>query len=280
MSRTSGRTASARAMHSRCCWPPESAPPGVAEPVLHLVPEAGPVAGSVSTSSLRVVRDRALMPAELEPGDDVLGDRHRRERVRLLEHHADAAADVGDQQVGAVDVDAVDARPCPPSDAPGTSSCMRLRIRRNVDLPQPDGPISAVTWFALHLERHAVEHLVVAEPRADVLGDEPSAAARPVAVAAAARSVSIVFGDGHARPFRARRTRLNRPMCPGPRPPTIRATTNRTSTRTSSTSAPVHARWIAAGGLREADEPVDEQRQRVLLAVERVRVERRVARAR
>src|SRR5262245_51450555 len=32
--------------------------------------------------------------------------------------------------------------------APGTSSCMRLRIRRNVDLPQPDGPISAVTWPA------------------------------------------------------------------------------------------------------------------------------------
>ena len=27
MSRTRGRTASARAMHSRCCWPPERAPP-------------------------------------------------------------------------------------------------------------------------------------------------------------------------------------------------------------------------------------------------------------
>ena len=29
--------------------------------------------------------------------------------------------------------------------APGTSWCIRLRIRRNVDLPQPDGPISEVT---------------------------------------------------------------------------------------------------------------------------------------
>src|SRR6476619_5753921 len=29
--------------------------------------------------------------------------------------------------------------------APGTSSCIRLRMRRNVDLPQPDGPMSAVT---------------------------------------------------------------------------------------------------------------------------------------
>ncbi len=33
----------------------------------------------------------------------------------------------------------------PASDALGTSSCIRFRIRRNVDLPQPDGPISAVT---------------------------------------------------------------------------------------------------------------------------------------
>ena len=32
----------------------------------------------------------------------------------------------------------------PASGADGTSSCIRLRIRRNVDLPQPDGPISAV----------------------------------------------------------------------------------------------------------------------------------------
>ena len=28
ISSTSGSTASARAMHSRCCWPPDSAPPG------------------------------------------------------------------------------------------------------------------------------------------------------------------------------------------------------------------------------------------------------------
>ena len=39
-------------------------------------------------------------------------------------------------------------RTSPASAAPGTSSCIRLRMRRNVDLPQPDGPISAVTWPA------------------------------------------------------------------------------------------------------------------------------------
>ncbi len=29
--------------------------------------------------------------------------------------------------------------------APGITSCMRLRVRRNVDFPQPEGPMSAVT---------------------------------------------------------------------------------------------------------------------------------------
>ena len=33
----------------------------------------------------------------------------------------------------------------PSTRAPGITSCMRLIERRNVDLPQPDGPISAVT---------------------------------------------------------------------------------------------------------------------------------------
>src|SRR6516164_2325579 len=36
----------------------------------------------------------------------------------------------------------------PSSAAPGTSSCMRFSKRRNVDLPQPDGPINAVTFPA------------------------------------------------------------------------------------------------------------------------------------
>ena len=33
----------------------------------------------------------------------------------------------------------------PSTQAPGMTSCMRLRVRRNVDLPQPDGPMKAVT---------------------------------------------------------------------------------------------------------------------------------------
>src|SRR6476646_5791381 len=30
---------------------------------------------------------------------------------------------------------------------PSTSSCIRFRVRRKVDFPQPDGPMSACTWF-------------------------------------------------------------------------------------------------------------------------------------
>jgi hypothetical protein len=33
----------------------------------------------------------------------------------------------------------------PSTRAPGITSCIRFSDRRNVDLPQPDGPISAVT---------------------------------------------------------------------------------------------------------------------------------------
>ena len=36
----------------------------------------------------------------------------------------------------------------PVTRAIGMVSFIRLMQRRKVDLPQPDGPISAVTWFA------------------------------------------------------------------------------------------------------------------------------------
>src|SRR5258706_13473020 len=36
----------------------------------------------------------------------------------------------------------------PSTRAPGTSSCIRLSVRRSVDFPQPEGPISAVTVLA------------------------------------------------------------------------------------------------------------------------------------
>ena len=55
ISSTLGCTASDRAMQSRCCWPPESAPPGCVEPVLDLVPEPGPGQGLLD-ERVRVAR--------------------------------------------------------------------------------------------------------------------------------------------------------------------------------------------------------------------------------
>ena len=44
---------------------------------------------------------------------------------------------------GRVDVFAVEST-SPASWAPGTDSCIRFKIRRNVDFPQPEGPMRAV----------------------------------------------------------------------------------------------------------------------------------------
>src|SRR5260370_40272568 len=74
----------------------------------------------------------------------------------------------------------------PSARAPGISSWRRLRQRTSVDLPQPDGPISAVTWFGstdsdmssmasllpYHAERFAISKLA-AMSNAPSRGHEP-----------------------------------------------------------------------------------------------------------
>ena len=101
---TSGFTATVRAMHSRCCWPPD---------------RLRPLAASLSlTSSHSAARRSAVLDPGVELGarqalvepdaeGDVLVDRHR-ERRRLLEHHADARAQQVDVLVGAQQVVAVE----------------------------------------------------------------------------------------------------------------------------------------------------------------------------
>ena len=105
MRMTSGPTAMARAMHRRCCWPPDN-------PV--------PVSSSRSlTSSNRPARLQAGHHDLVEIGfrfreamdaraiGDVLVDRLRK-RVRLLEHHADAGAQLHHVESGIIDVLSVD----------------------------------------------------------------------------------------------------------------------------------------------------------------------------
>jgi hypothetical protein len=81
---------------------------------------------------------------QLVAGEHVLADGHGGEGVGLLEHHAHAAAQAHGIHAAIVDVDAVE-RTLPVARAPGVTSCMRFRQRKNVDFPQPDGPMIAVT---------------------------------------------------------------------------------------------------------------------------------------
>ena len=56
---TSGSTASERAMHSRCCWPPESPAPGSCEAILDLVPQPGAAQRRLDLGACRSLRARA-----------------------------------------------------------------------------------------------------------------------------------------------------------------------------------------------------------------------------
>ena len=90
ISSTSGRVAIARAMQSRCCWPPESRSAGRVELVLDLVPQAG-APQRVLDQRLDDAAPRPLARLLAQRVGHVVEDRHR-ERVGLLEDHRHAAA--------------------------------------------------------------------------------------------------------------------------------------------------------------------------------------------
>src|SRR6185312_2128910 len=83
-------------------------------------------------------------------------------------------------------------RTSPSARAPGTVSCMRLRQRSSVDLPQPDGPMIAVT-----------SPVGTAKVTSRTTRDEPkyaSSDSTPIAgVAACAASLDISTGIGTSR---------------------------------------------------------------------------------
>ena len=70
-------------------------------------------------------------------------------RIRSLEHHADALAQFDHVHLAAVDVVAAQSGSRPSMRTLSMRSFMRLRQRSKVDLPQPDGPMNAVTSFSL-----------------------------------------------------------------------------------------------------------------------------------
>ena len=259
-------------MHSRCCWPPESAPPGVPSRFFTSFHSPARSRQSLDDARPRAPRPRCAHARQLQAG---------RARCRRCSSPGTgsasgtpcrSAADLGRPTACRGRCRRRRAGSSPASEAPGTSSCIRLRMRRNVDLPQPDGPMSAVTCAGpacratrgrapcgrrTRRSRRARRSMLaaLARRRCVVLASSRSAwSARRSGVSHVMRSS---FAESAAlEPADRGRDR---------RPPMIRAMTNRTSTITSSTTAPVHARSICASG-RRADEPVDEERQAVLRA--------------
>ena len=86
-------------MHRRCCWPPDSERPLC----LSLSFTSSHSAARVERVLDDVADLRALRAVELRPVGDVVEDRLR-ERVRLLEHHPDAAPHLGGVDLRAVEV--------------------------------------------------------------------------------------------------------------------------------------------------------------------------------
>src|SRR3989304_1946615 len=87
MSSTRGSVAIARAMHRRCCWPPgRAAPERGGAAVLPPAPRRG--GAQVALDEVVELAPRAAPAAQARAGGDVLVDRHRRERVWVLDDHA------------------------------------------------------------------------------------------------------------------------------------------------------------------------------------------------
>ena len=164
MSSTLGCTARARAMHSRCCWPPDSAPPGESRRSRTSFHSDGPGQRPLDQ---RVLVVAALQPGQLEPGEDVVADGHGRERVGLLEHHAHPQPDLLGPDALAVDVLAVEEHLAGQRGA-------RHQLVHAVEQAQ-EGRLAAAGGAderrhltGGHHQVDALEHEVVAEPGAGV----------------------------------------------------------------------------------------------------------------
>jgi hypothetical protein len=69
-----------------------------------------------------------------------------------------------------VDIFAVE-QTSPVAVAPGTTSCIRLRQRTSVDLPQPDGPDDRRTAILSEVQADIVQRFVLVEVSAQMLDD-------------------------------------------------------------------------------------------------------------
>ncbi len=177
ISTSGGSTTMARAIATRCCWPPDSWPGSLSACV---------VQPHQRQRLVHPPRDLRLRPALRRQAEaDVAPHRHVREQRVVLEHHAEAAI---------LRPDLVDAAARPARSLPSVSCSSPAMQFSAVDLPQPDGPSratnsprltvrvtsrSACVWPKSRLtpvepqlaevardDRHAA---LLADPRADLL---------------------------------------------------------------------------------------------------------------
>src|ERR1700722_69320 len=107
----------------------------------------------------------------------------------------------------------------------GTSSCIRLRIRKKVDLPQPEGPMRAVTFLgsmtkftrshALLLPNHALM-FVACKSAGPPTGAENSGWPWGAAGGANWSTVVTVGPPGGPRFLRDRASSASQPLAQGP----------------------------------------------------------------
>ena len=136
---TSGATATTRAMHRRCCWPRERASASWRRRILHLVPQVGG-----AQAFLHDLGEGAAPVGAQHPGPEghVVEDGLREGLGRWNTMPTRMRSSTTSVPGAYTSMPSMRTVPC--ARAPGIVSFIRLRQRRKVDLPQPDGPMRAV----------------------------------------------------------------------------------------------------------------------------------------
>ena len=152
---TAGLTATARAMQRRCCWPPDSAQARLVCN-LSLTSSQRPPCAAPARRDLRFFAD--FNPSRRGGYRRRCCRRSTWGTASTAERPCRRASAATSGPPLARDVPAIEVRLAGPR-VPGKSSCMRFRARSSVDLPQPEGPMKAVTRRVVELEVDALRAL-------------------------------------------------------------------------------------------------------------------------
>src|SRR5665648_499452 len=137
---TCGLTAMARAMHNRCCWPPDKDEPGRSSRSLtsfHRFARLSDRSTRSAPSDLEMRRLFSRIPASTFSATDIVGNGLGRwKTIPTCRRTATGSTSEPYRSTPSIAT-------FPSTRAPGMTSCMRLSVRMKVDFPQPDGPMIA-----------------------------------------------------------------------------------------------------------------------------------------